>query len=227
VPSRYTSTGRAVALGGVDEDAAWLALLQANAYEAWDGAQGIAPDRLTWTGCVLGRVVTSTSAPGATTLGGRQAVSITAAGQGYRRATADVIIANPFSIVAVFDATNIATETQMAFSTETGVYYAVHTGSPVVTKWYDNAFRGDAAPTLGAQVMRWTQTGTTTSVYRNGVLIASGTGTQRNIGGGCGVFGANFGAFNALRGICAHLSLYASEANAATVAAAARAYYGI
>jgi hypothetical protein len=73
MPSRYTSTGRVLSLG-VDDTAAWLALLQSKATHAWDSANvGLTE----WPDLVQGVVATVAGAT-LTTLNGRPAVATTA-----------------------------------------------------------------------------------------------------------------------------------------------------
>jgi hypothetical protein len=230
VPSRYTSTGRAVALGGEDS-AAWLALLQSSTTYAWDGVQGLS--LAAWVDVVEG--VSAAASGSGTTLGalnGRAAAVFN--GAGWFRTLAELVpLATAYDFIVVFRRDGAASSTQIMTdggSTATAdrrmqSFHITPNGNIGVAN--QTLLQSDTATTIPG-VLHATLNGGSSVIRLNGSTIASGSSGSIN-----GLLGLTIGAsrLNAgpFIGPIAHISIYhgARLANAATVAALAQAYYGI
>ena len=226
MPSRFTSTGRVLALG--NDATAWLSLLQANATYAWDGVQGLT--LATWTDVVQGVVATAFGGGSITldTYNGRAAALLPGETDGQRYKTASLAsLSQPYAVVLACGST-----TALQFQTwcdgqtkDTLLMYQNPTGA---ARMYAGTLgpRIDSGATLPS-VFLAIFNGASSSLSRNGGAAVTGDPGANGFNGvtigGRAELGTSF------KGLVMHYSLYhgAKLANAATVAAAARQYYGI
>jgi len=220
-------TSRAL-LGQADAAAAWLALLQSSATYAWDGVQGLS--LAAWVDVVAGvSAATVGSGTNFGTLNGRNAAVFSTSGRYATTAFAAGDITQPYAIVSVAQSNSTGRNQFIHDGIETtkraAVFWELPSSQYVI---FSGAAAGSTVNTRAPVVIVATFNGASSSLTINGVASATlnaGTHALSGI-----TIGASFNtSLNAIDGPIAHVSIYhgARLANAATVAAAARAYYGI
>lgn len=234
MPSRYTSTGRALLLGAPDPLALWLALLRANATYAWEGSQATLS---AWPDLVSG--VNAAPAGSGTVLGtlnGRVCPVFNGSGY-YRTAAFTSAITQPASMVIVQHRTSGFNGT-----TSMNVVGGVGDWPWTIYHYYEFAgvsgaggMRAGAAFSVGvaigtdACVLRCEINGASSALFKDGAQL----GLTGNIGAGsmAGLtIGASHTGSNPFYGSVALVALVGGAnyvARAATIAAAARVFYGV
>jgi hypothetical protein len=220
-----------VALGGVDAADDWLALLQSSATYAWDGVQGLT--LASWVDVVQG--VSAAAGGSGTTLGtlnGRATPIFNGSGRYATTAFAAGALTQPVEVVSVSQRTGSTTLFRILYDgiLVTNRMSAGHTETTGTLYCLANTILNSSPSQVRTVpiVLRAVYNGASSSLWLNGVQIAAGNAGSHTLTGL--MIGAAFtGTDGPFIGPIAHVSIYhgARLANAATVAAAAQAYYGI
>jgi len=225
MPSRFTSTGRVLALGGLTYRQAQLALLPTYAWIAEDLAAGAVA---AWPCAVTGLVAAARdTAPVTGSINGRQVVTFAA--NGDLMATAISAVTQPYAFVIMVRPTATVRQTVVA-STDGAPLTLIDLYTSVTPR--DRGFAGaelfGSNSTSEAQSLRFVANGASSQLWRNGAMSVSGN--AGTVAWHPITIGRLANKTLAFAGVIGDILIFSGAdyaARAASAEALMRAYYGI